>query len=146
MARQKKLYRSGSMTELGLRVNRVAFNAGFVLVLGYALTRDIFGIPEDVGAVLLSIGALLLAIPFVIVVTKLTPFFKAGSALKLPSNRGSEYITTLILCVYLGLIALFGSSIELSVSQIGAFGLFLILSSYFTLGACLEYEEAKGET
>jgi hypothetical protein len=133
------------MTEIGLRINRVAFNAGFVLVLGYALTRDIFGIPDGAGAVLLSVGALFLVIPFLIVVTRLTPLFKAGSALKLPSNRGSEYITTLILCVYLGLIALFGERIELSVSQLGAFGLFLILSSYFTLGACLEYEEAKGE-
>ena len=37
--------RSGSMTEIGLRINRVAFNAGFILVLGYAITRDIFGIP-----------------------------------------------------------------------------------------------------
>jgi hypothetical protein len=133
------------MTDIKLRINRVAFNFGFILVLGYAITRDIFGISDAVGAVLLSVGAVLLVVPFIIVVTRWAPFFRAGSALKLPSNRGSEYITTLVTCVYLGLIAFFGDGINLSVSQIGAFGLFLILACYFALGACIEYEEAKSE-
>jgi hypothetical protein len=134
------------MTDIKLRINRVAFNFGFILVLGYAITRDIFGISDTVGAVLLSVGAMLLVIPFIIVVTTWTPLFMAGTALKLPSNRGSEYITTLVICVYLGLVAIFGDRIELSVSQIGAFGLFLILFCYFALGACIEYDEATSET
>jgi hypothetical protein len=133
------------MTGITLRINRVAFNFGFILVLGYAITRDIFGISDTVGAVLLSAGAVLLVIPFIMVVTKLAPLFRAGSALKLPTNRGSEYITTLVLCVYLGLVAFFGDRIDLSVSQIGAFGLFLILACYFALGACIEYDEARSE-
>jgi hypothetical protein len=57
------------MTDTGMRINRVAFNFGFILVLGYAITRDIFGIPDVIGAVLLSVGAVLLVIPFIIVVT-----------------------------------------------------------------------------
>jgi hypothetical protein len=134
------------MTDIKLRINRVAFNFGFILVLGYAITRDIFGISDTVGAVLLSVGAMLLVIPFIIVVTTWTPLLMAGTALKLPSNRGSEYITTLVICVYLGLVAIFGDRIELSVSQIGAFGLFLILFCYFALGACIEYDEATSET
>lgn len=133
------------MTDPGLRVNRVAFNFGFVLVLGYAITRDVFAIPDIIGAVLLSVGALLLVIPFIIVVTKWTPLFMAGSALKLPSNKGSEYATTLIVCLYLGFVALFGDTTELSISQFGSLGLFLILFCYFALGACIEYDEAQSE-
>jgi hypothetical protein len=133
------------VTDIGLRINRVAFNAGFTLVLGCAITRDIFGIPDGVGAALLSIGALMLVIPFVILVSKWTPLFKAGAALKLPSNRGSEHVTALIVCLYLGYLALFGDRSDLSLSQAGSLGLFIVLFCYFALGACIEYDEARSD-
>jgi hypothetical protein len=69
----------------------------------------------------------------------------AGTALKLPSNKGSEHLTALIVCLYFGFIALFGDRTDLSVPQIGSLGLFLMLFCYFTLGACIEYDDAKGE-
>jgi hypothetical protein len=133
------------MTETGMRINRVAFNIGPIVMMGHVVAKD-FGVPDDIGVIFVASGTLLVLIPYcVAVATCAGPLHMASSALVLAGNDRARPVTGLVAFVYLAFIAFFGDLTGWSMKQIAFLGIFISMFCHVAIGSYFEYWEARNE-